>query len=218
MSVQFIKKLLYTKRKHDWLLGRLTAKELIQKHFFTVYGKRFAFHEIEVLNRPSGRPYFRLINHELPWSALELSLSISHCRGLALCALAEVIPGENLGVDLEYVAPRPDLFAETFYSAAEVSQIEAYSGKDYLTAVTAIWSLKEAFLKALGEGLRVDTHKVVVGLSSPPWSTWKSQIVKMDSHNIKEISARMRCMGLYVLAEVQIKCVSGALAKKVRGK
>lgn len=197
-------KLVYPKRKADWLLGRLTAKELLQSYCLSRYGRRFHGNEIEILNRASGEPYVALRTQSDNWAMPLLRISISHCHNVAFCALAASTSDASMGVDMEYVAPRPALFADTFYDAHEMAQLKLYHGPEYLKASTSMWSLKEATLKAWGEGLRLDTRQVVVTLTHPISPFWTSQTVEVNFPKVTQVVAWMRCLGSYVLTWVNI--------------
>lgn len=97
-----------------------------------------------IAHRAGGQPH-------LPGSALAISLA--HSGDRVACALGRVAA---LGVDLEAIRPRPRLlaFARRFYSAAEVAGLEALTGAEQLAAFYDIWTLREAWLKARGSGLR----------------------------------------------------------------
>jgi len=97
-----------------------------------------------IAHRASGQPC-------LPESPLAISLA--HSGDRVACALGRVAA---LGVDLEVIRPRPRLlaFARRFYSAAEVAALESLAGADQLAAFYDIWTLREAWLKARGAGLR----------------------------------------------------------------
>ena len=156
------------KRRQDWLLGRLTAKQLIQ----TVMGGALPLPAIEIHNGDKGDPMvncqWSMVNGQWstggaqsPISNLQppISLSISHSRGHAFCAVVER-PFSPLGADLEWVETRLDGFAEDYFTAAECERVyRADEGMRYVL-ITAVWSAKEAALKALHLGLTVDTRAV----------------------------------------------------------
>jgi 4'-phosphopantetheinyl transferase len=81
-----------------------------------------------------------------------LHFNVSHSNGLALYAFTR---GREVGIDVEYA--RADFackeVAERFFSASEVSALRALGTGDYTEAFFNCWTRKEAFIKALGEGL-----------------------------------------------------------------
>lgn len=122
-----------------------------------------------IAHRASGQPC-------LPES--ELAISLAHSGPWVACALGRVAA---LGVDLEVIRPRPRLlaFARRFYSAAEVTWLESLAGADQLAAFYDIWTLREAWLKARGSGLkeyrRAPCTRDVLAGGVPDWR-WQQVI------------------------------------------
>lgn len=88
---------------------------------------------------------------EFVWT--DLSFSLSHTRGMVLVGVARNI---ELGVDVERADPRkPHMeIAERYFHPIEIAYLRAASSdEDRCTRFTALWTVKEAFLKALGTGL-----------------------------------------------------------------
>jgi 4'-phosphopantetheinyl transferase len=89
-----------------------------------------------------------------------LAISISHRGGLGACVAAAA--GRALGCDLELVEAHSPALARDFFTPAELAMVERAgpAGRDLVVAL--IWSAKESALKALREGLRLDTRDVEV--------------------------------------------------------
>ena len=85
-------------------------------------------------------------------SDLPLSFNLSHTRGLVACAVAL---GADVGLDVELVTRAADwrAIASRYFSPAEVAQIDGVAGAGRATRFFELWTLKEAFAKALGVGL-----------------------------------------------------------------
>ena len=73
-----------------------------------------------------------------------------------------------LGCDLEMAEPHGDAFVTDYFTAEEQALISEAEVTDRLLLVALLWSSKESALKALGEGLRVDTRSVTVSLAVVP--------------------------------------------------
>lgn len=145
------------KRQADWLGARLVFKGLLQS--LDEPAKTGRASRLEILNEPGGAPYL-LMNGRRAGG----TISLSHCRGAALCAWS---PEQILlGVDLEWVEARPAEFAADFFTTREVCQIAEMDETSRPLAETLAWSGKEAVLKAFRTGLRVDTRSVEVFLPS----------------------------------------------------
>ena len=146
------------KRRKDWLLGRWTAKRVVQAAAVKSGAGRPADREISILAAKDGAPDVWL-GEEGRLSRADFNISISHSGDIALCA-AVTPAAHQLGADIELIEPRSPRFVEDFFTAEEqesVIQAPADSG-DCL--ITAIWSGKEAALKAVRQGLRLDTRTV----------------------------------------------------------
>ncbi len=82
------------------------------------------------------------------------SFSLSHTRGMVACA---VTSGAAVGVDVECVdrVVDPAAIASRFFAPTETAQILALAGDARRDRFFDIWTLKEAFVKALGLGMAV---------------------------------------------------------------
>lgn len=151
------------KRRNDWLLGRWTAKRLVQSYIAQHGGARVPLERIVVTNGPDGAPQVQADEtHQLLalYNLQLLSLSISHCDGHAFCALTD--GSVRIGADIERITPRAPVFAEDYFTAHELAQLRAAPPASRDMLVTLIWSAKEAVLKALHLGLTVDTRSVSI--------------------------------------------------------
>lgn len=154
------------KRRHDWLLGRWTAKHVVQQFLAETTGQRLALDRIEIKNEKDGSPFVEVqeqhpADHQARQATstryrLAACLTISHCEEWAFCAVTTQV----VGADIERVRPRAWNFVETFFTDAEARQVQAASPGFRDTLTTAIWSAKEAALKAVKLGLTVDTRRV----------------------------------------------------------
>ena len=78
------------KKIHSYKVGqaskiasRFAAKEALSKALATGIGTNVSFLDIEVLNKPSGAPYFNVIKKSLKKNTFELSLSDDYPWALA---------------------------------------------------------------------------------------------------------------------------------------
>jgi len=82
----------------------------------------------------------------------DLRFNLSHSHGLALLAVTRE---REVGVDIEYQCietPTEDI-AKRFFSAVEVMSLAALPKDMQLEGFFKCWTRKEAFIKAIGEGL-----------------------------------------------------------------
>lgn len=143
------------KRRQDWLLGRWTAKLLVMRVLAEQTELQLDPTKIFIEKAPDGAP----VAH-VPASSTRstpITISLSHSHGVAAAAL--VAEAEwPLGIDLELCEPRHPSFADDYFTPAEQQQLAALAANERLIAANAIWSGKEAALKALRFGLTQDTR------------------------------------------------------------
>jgi 4'-phosphopantetheinyl transferase len=87
--------------------------------------------------------------------ASELRFNISHSGERALIALSRV----EVGADVEHLKPRrTDDIARRFFVPGEQQRLFVFAGPEREAAFFRLWTCKEAFLKATGEGLSRSTR------------------------------------------------------------
>ncbi len=86
-----------------------------------------------------------------------LQFNLAHSGGLAVFAVARYAA---LGVDVEQVRPIPHLsqVIEHSFSAHERAELGRREGKEAVTAFFQLWTRKEAWLKATGQGIADMAH------------------------------------------------------------
>lgn len=92
-----------------------------------------------------------------------LKFNLAHSHDLAVYALALK---RELGVDVEHMRPEVagDEIAQRFFADAEVDQLRAVSAERRMEAFFNCWTRKEAYIKALGEGLTFPLGDFVVSM------------------------------------------------------
>lgn len=97
-----------------------------------------------------------------------LRFNLSHSGGRVLCALTREL---DVGADLELIRPLDNLdsLAASVFSAGELAALHALPGPERQTAFYRCWTRKEAFIKALGDGLSwpLDSFDVTLGPGEP---------------------------------------------------
>jgi 4'-phosphopantetheinyl transferase len=137
-------------RRRDWLLGRWTAKRLLQQIVEQEDGCTVSLDSLQICTRDNGAPATAVRTSR---SAQGFCLSISHSAGYALCAAGR---GQKtpIGADLEWIEPRSPRFLEGLLTESEVNLLRR--SRSHHTQATALWCAKEAALKALGLGFGAD--------------------------------------------------------------
>ncbi len=189
----------FPKRRREWLLGRWTAKQLLCRSHPTY--RSLPLCAITVGNDSDGAPYLSVEGE----GRLAMSLSISHRQDRAFCALSPTLP-PRIGADLERVESRDPSFAHDFFTADEDTRVWACPPSKRDTLITAVWSAKEAVLKALRHGLRVDTRSVeildVAGIEGdqptwPPAEAWHPVQVRCTLPGSYESSIPAPCVSAW---------------------
>ena len=83
--------------------------------------------------------------------------NLSHSGTYAVCAF----DSDPVGIDIERIKPVKAGIAERFFSSEEQQFLDACS-VDKAKAFFTVWTRKEAFLKAVGKGLRMDLRSFSV--------------------------------------------------------
>jgi 4'-phosphopantetheinyl transferase len=154
-EAEFLQKLRFAKRRADWRLGRWTAKRALAICLH-VPGSRPGLGQIEVISASSGAPEVFFAD-----KPAAISISLSHRAGTAICAVA-LSAGAAVGCDLEVIEPRSDAFVADYFTAEEQALVAMATPADRPPLLALLWSAKESALKALGQGLRLDTRCVSV--------------------------------------------------------
>jgi len=99
--------------------------------------------EIQFISEGNGKP--ALLGRPL-------AFNLSHSGGAALLAVAGAGP---VGVDVELMRETRDLIglARRYFAATEYEELIRLEANDQTAAFYRCWTRKEAFIKALGEGL-----------------------------------------------------------------
>ncbi len=110
---------------------------------------------------PQGRPFV------VEPAQGELAFNVSHSDELALLAIGY---GRRLGIDVERLGRRVsgEAVARRFFAPREAEALFALPEAERPAAFLRIWTRKEAYVKALGEGLRLPLDSFEVSLGEPP--------------------------------------------------
>lgn len=127
----------YNLHRNRYVAGRLALRELLGR-YLNVAGSAVRFDYSSY-----GKP-------ELPGEALRFN--VAHSDDLAVIALTEQ---DRLGIDVEHVRELGDIdsVARTVFSRHELEVFDALPDPSKSRAFFNCWTRKEAFVKAVGEGL-----------------------------------------------------------------
>jgi 4'-phosphopantetheinyl transferase len=137
------------RRRHDWRLGRFTAKAAVGAWL------SLAPERVEILRATDGAPEAWVDGERAP-----VSVSLSHRAGRALAVVAHA--PAVVGCDLECLEPRSGAFVREWLAPAEHGLLAAYPEAERMRLINLVWTGKEAAAKVCHEGLRLDVRRAVV--------------------------------------------------------
>jgi 4'-phosphopantetheinyl transferase len=147
----------FVKRRNDWRLGRWTAKNAAASCLEHSSAKH-VLSTIEIRAAKSGAPEVFVSNQ--PAAA---TISITHRNGVAACAVS-LCAKVALGCDLELVEPHTEAFIADYFTDEEQEVLAQTAKAERFALVSLLWSAKESALKAISEGLRLDTREMNIQL------------------------------------------------------
>lgn len=124
------------------------ASRLLLRHILTQYTE-CDISRTEAIPDDMGRPFWKEKGENI-----DLFFSLSHTKDMICCALSR---NKEIGCDIESLQPRKhqEDLAERVFSTKEQNLYKNLPAKNKGEFFYRSWTLKEAFVKALGQGLRI---------------------------------------------------------------
>jgi 4'-phosphopantetheinyl transferase len=90
---------------------------------------------------------------ETPVITPTVHFNVANCRGLVVCVVS--LAHSQIGVDVEETDRKVESveIADRFFAPLEASRIRAFSGHQQQRLFLDLWTLKESYVKACGQGL-----------------------------------------------------------------
>jgi 4'-phosphopantetheinyl transferase len=132
----------FDEHRHEYLVTRALVRTVLSRYAATLPGDwRFRWNEY-------GRP-------DLDGGGPGLRFNLSNTAGLVVCLVAA---GSEVGVDVERRDRAPAILelAPSVFSSCELAELRALRGAAQQDRALALWTLKEAYIKARGMGLAID--------------------------------------------------------------
>ena len=127
--------------------------------------------EIKILKSEHGKPYVK--------EREDICYNVSHSGDHVVC----VIDSLPVGIDIQEVKKADIMLAERFFSKEENDFLNL-SKEDKTSLFYEMWSLKEAYIKAVGLGLRIPLDEFAVLRDKDTYSLYVKGI-KNDEHFFK---------------------------------
>ncbi|MET7622262.1 4'-phosphopantetheinyl transferase superfamily protein [Streptomyces sp. NPDC005408] len=149
---------------HDWTRYRRTTDATVRYRFAAArllikYAAAAALRtppvSLDLAYRLGGRPYLRGFD--------QIELSLTHTGELIVVALSRI---GRIGVDAEPVGRplRLDLLQSQMCTPAEAAELDSFPAGEQSAQALRLWTLKEAYTKALGQGMRLGFTEFGFGL------------------------------------------------------
>jgi 4'-phosphopantetheinyl transferase len=145
----------FEKHRRQYVVGRGALRTLLAAYLgIRPEAVRFRY-------GPRGKPFLE--------SPEDLQFNLSNSDEMALVGF---VRGPEIGVDVEYLRPMPDCeqISERFFSESERRVLRGIPQPTKEEAFFNCWTRKEAYLKAVGEGLAapLDSFDVTLAPGDPP--------------------------------------------------
>ena len=132
-------RLTHAARRQEWLAARVCVKTLLMERGFIKKPL-----SCEVAKDDKGRPFIKYLGKA---QHRPVDCSISH-KGKYVAAVLTEEQGARVGVDIERVSSKPANLRSGFTNSGDTLMIPASE-----VHFTALWSIKEAVSKVVGDGL-----------------------------------------------------------------
>jgi 4'-phosphopantetheinyl transferase len=150
----------------DWTRYRRTADPIVRHRFAAArlllkYTAAAALRTppaaLDLAYRLGGRPYLRGFD--------QIDVSLTHTGDLMAVALSTI---GRIGVDVEPADRQMplDLLRSQMCTPGEVAELATFPAAEHRTQALRLWTLKEAYTKALGQGMRLGFTQFGFGLRS----------------------------------------------------
>jgi acyl transferase domain-containing protein/phosphopantetheinyl transferase/acyl carrier protein len=140
-----------SKRRDEWLLGRVAAKDAARRFLAARHGLDLAAADIEIAVDEHGRPGLAGAWRSRLSSAPVLS--IAHTRGVAIAVVGDGAWYRGVGVDIEPTGRLHEGFDQVAFTDSERQLLTSLEPLDPAEWRLRFWCAKEAVAKALGRGL-----------------------------------------------------------------
>ena len=139
----------FERDKNRFIIARGTLRKILSR-YLNIEPKK-----LQLTYSARGKPYLENTS---------ILFNLSHSQDLALYAITKV---NLIGIDLEYIRPMNDAesLAKRFFSSQEYNFISQLPPQKQQETFFKLWTCKEAYLKATGDGLTGGLEKVEICLT-----------------------------------------------------
>jgi 4'-phosphopantetheinyl transferase len=144
---------MFERHRHQYLVTRALLRSTLSQ-----YAPWVAPHQWVFASNAWGKP-------AIVAPAVPIAFNLSHTEGLVVLALTLE---NSVGIDVEPRHRVVDLsLADHFFSADEVRYLSSVPAADQASVFISLWTLKEAYIKARGQGLSIPLDSFSFALATP---------------------------------------------------
>jgi 4'-phosphopantetheinyl transferase len=143
----------FAEDRHRYLISHALVRETLSKYIdLPPVDWCFSFGD-------HGRP--EIANPGTP----AVRFNLTHTRGLAACVITLA---HDCGIDAEKIRKRsnPVGVARRMFSDAENRSLQRLQGRAFMEHFFSAWTLREAYVKAIGVGIAFPTHKLTFAVEA----------------------------------------------------
>lgn len=161
----------FASSKQEYLAGQMLIRTVLSEYTDTAVAD-WKFDQQE-----NGKPFIAV-----PELSDPIHFNLSHSEGRLVLAVSR---HALTGVDIESIKPkrRIEQIAARHFSAAELEQLSSLDGEERTLRFYELWTLKEAFIKAKGTGLKHSLHSFGFELGEGELDFWIDQVSEQDHRN-----------------------------------
>lgn len=160
-----------------------------------------------------------------PGGAAWPRFNLSHAHGLVACAVTTAVP--LVGVDVESIAQPIEVaeLASRFFAPVESADVAALDAAEQRHRFFSYWTLKEAHVKACGQGLTIPLDQFWFQLAAPDGiavafdprladdaAAWRYRLLRASDHHFAAVAARVGPGRALAIKTARCTPLRGALA------
>lgn len=140
----------FPRHQHQYLITRVLVRTVLSKYIPEVSPTDLVFKKNEY-----GKPYL-----DNPTLHFPLEFNISHSEKMVILAVTN---GVKVGVDVEYMLRNNNItsIADRYFSPSEARELNSLELERRHERFVDLWTLKEAYIKAKGQGLSIPLDKFI---------------------------------------------------------
>jgi len=141
-------RIVFSSKRHQYLVTRAMVRYILSLYESEIPPNMWSF-----AGNKYGKPHISNCNLNTP-----LMFNIAHCEGLVVVAVTN---GQEIGVDAEWVYKCHNIMeiSDTYFDPSEIEYIACSPSQLNNIRFYELWTLKEAYMKACGEGFSIPLNQ-----------------------------------------------------------